>query len=459
MQRHTTGGRLRRALATGAAITRLVAACGGSTGTSAPASAAAPESAAPAGSDAAPSGSGSAYTGPPVTIEYAIWGDPAEINSQKAVVEGFTAANPDITVDVTVADWDAYWDKLQTGLAGGAAPDVFAMDGPLGPDYQGRDVLLDLKPYIDGEGYDLTQLDDNAVKDFTTTDGVVFGLPRDLNVIALYYNRDIFDAAGIPYPDDTWTWDKLIEVGKQLTKDTDGDGTIDQWGVYTETTDMENAWSSFVWQAGGDILSEDGTTSALDRPESAAGIQFLQDLIWKEKVVPDPAIFAETGDAFEQGVAAMEINGSWLVPTHEAAGINLGIAQLPAGPAGKATSVNPTGAVVYANTDAPEASWLLAKYLASPEAQEKIMALKASVPVNKEILATSYPASFDGAQVFADSLAFAHLKPAFAGYNEFNTLLQTELDENVFNAPNKTAADAIAAVNEELNGILAAGTP
>jgi multiple sugar transport system substrate-binding protein len=287
----------------------------------------------------------------------------------------------------------------------------------------------------------------------------VFGLPRDLNVIALYYNKDIFDAAGIPYPDDTWTWDKLIEVGKQLTKDTDGDGTIDQWGVYTETTDMENAWSSFVWQAGGDILSEDGTTSALDRPESAAGIQFLQDLIWKEKVVPDPAIFAETGDAFEQGVAAMEINGSWLVPTHEAAGINLGIAPLPAGPAGKATSVNPTGAVVYANTDAPEASWLLTKYLASPEAQEKIMALKASVPVNKEILATSYPASFDGAQVFADSLAFAHLKPSFAGYNEFSTLLQTELDENVFNAPNKTAADAIATVNEELNGILAAGAP
>ena len=95
---------------------------------------------------------------------------------------------------------------------------------------------------------------------------------------------------------------------------------------------MENFWSSFVWQAGGDILTEDGTKSALDTPESAGGIQFLQDLIWKQKVVPDPAIFAETGDAFEQKVAAMEINGSWLVPTHEAAGINFGIAPLPAGP-------------------------------------------------------------------------------------------------------------------------------
>jgi hypothetical protein len=77
--------------------------------------------------------------------------------------------------------------------------------------------------------------------------------------------------------------------------------------------------------------------------------------------------------------------------------------------------------------------------------------------VNKEILATTYPSSFDGAKVFADSLAFAHLKPAFKGYNEFNTILQTELDANVFNTTNKTAADAIASVNDELNGVLAAG--
>jgi multiple sugar transport system substrate-binding protein len=440
----------------------VVAACGGTASSTAPTTGptvvAPTEAPAASAEPGATTGSGTgAYDGPPVTIEYAIWGDPAEINSQKAIVEGFTAANPNIKVDVTVADWDAYWDKLQTGLAGGAAPDVFAMDGPLGPDYQTRGVLLDLAPYIAKDGYDLTQLDDNAVKDFTTADGVVFGLPRDLNAIALYYNKDMFDAAGIAYPDDTWTWDKLVEVGKQLTKDTNGDGTIDQWGLYTETTDMENAWSSFVWQAGGDILNADGTASALDMPESAEGIQFLQDLIWKHKIVPEPALFAETGDAFEQKVAAMEINGSWLVPTHEAAGINLGIAQLPAGPHGKATSVNPTGAVVYSGSKAPDAAWALAKYLASPEAQSKIMALKASVPVNKEILATTYPDSFDGAQVFADSLQFGHLKPAFAGYNEFNTILQTELDTNVFNAANETAAQAIANVNDQLNQILASG--
>src|SRR5437762_109510 len=181
----------------------LVSGCGGSTATplaSTPAaSAIAPSNAASAQApSAAPSDAG--YTGPAATISYSIWGDPAEIKNQQAVVDAFHTAEPKITVKVTVSDWDTYWDKLQTGLAGGAAPDVFAMDGPLFPDYAGRDVLLDLTPKIQAEGYQLTALDDNAVKDFVTADGKQMGLPRDLNVIALFYNKALFDAAKVPYP-------------------------------------------------------------------------------------------------------------------------------------------------------------------------------------------------------------------------------------------------------------------
>jgi multiple sugar transport system substrate-binding protein len=333
------------------------------------------------------------------------------------------------------------------------------MDGPLFPDYQSRGVLLDLKPYIDRDGYDLTQLADQGVADFTTADGGQYGLPRDLNTVVLYYNKTMFDAAGLAYPDEAWDWAKLVEVAKQLTKDENGDGTTDQWGFYTETTDMENFWSSLVWQSGGDLLNADKTATLLGTPEAAAGIQFLQDLIWKEKVMPDPALFAETGDAFEQGKAAMEANGSWLVPTHTAAGAELGyafgIAPLPKGPAGWFTSVNPTGAVVYQGTKAPDAAWEFAKYLASPAAQEQLMKLKASLPVSKEVLAGPYATSFEGAQVLADSLAYAKLKPSFAGYNEFTTILQGELDTNVFNEPKKTAAQALADVVPKLEAFLA----
>src|SRR3954452_2797346 len=128
----------------------------------------------------------------------------------------------------------------------------------------------------------------------------------------------------------------------------------------------------------------------------------------------------------------------------------------PSGPAGRFTSVNPTGAVVYKGSKAPDAAWEFAKYLASPPAQQQLMTLKASIPVNKEVLAGPYSSSWDGAKVFADSLTYAKLKPSFKGYDEFTTTLQNELDTNVFNAANKTAKDALATVVPQLNQILAA---
>jgi multiple sugar transport system substrate-binding protein len=448
-----TAGPLRRTAVAIAAGAIVLAACGGPTVTATPSGSAPPAASGSAGpGSVAPSDAG--YTGPEATITYSIWGDPAEIKSQQAVVDAFHEMSPKITVNVTVSDWDTYWDKLQTGIAGGDAPDVFAMDGPLFPDYQSRGVLLDLKPYIDKSGYDLGQLADQAVADFTT-EGGQFGLPRDLNVVVLYYNKDMFDSAGIAYPDETWDWAKLVEVGKQLTVDTSGDGKADQWGFYTETSDMENYWSELVWQNGGDILAPDGATTVLNSDAAVGGIQFLQDLIWKEKIMPEPALFAEVGDAFEQGKAAMEANGSWLVPTHLAAGINLGIAPLPKGPAGQATSINPTGTVVYQGSKNPDAAWEFTKYLASPAAQTKLMELKASLPANKEVLAGPYAASFDGAKVLADAIAYARIKPSFRGYNDFTTVLQTELDANVFNEPLKTARQAIDDVLDELNGVLA----
>lgn len=387
-------------------------------------------------------------------IEYAIWGDPAELTNQIALVDAFMAQHPDIKVKVTVSDWDAYWDKLQTGLAGGDAPDVFAMDGPLFPDYQSRGVLLDLAPYIEQDGFDLTALADAGVAHFTTPDGQ-YGLPRDLNVVALYYNKAMFDAAGLAYPDETWTWDTLIENGKKLTLDADGDGQPEQWGFYTETSDMENYWSSLVWQNGGEIISEDRTQTLLGSDEAVGGLQQLQDLIYTHKVMPPPELFVEIGDAFEQGQAAMEANGSWLVPTHLAAGIDLGIAPLPAGPAGQATSINPTGVVVAQSSKNPDAAWEFVKYLVGPEAQEQLMQLKAAVPVDKSVLEGAYATAFPGSDVFAKSIEFAHLKPSFRGYSEWSTVLQGELDANVFNQPNETARQAIDAVLPQLDQILA----
>jgi multiple sugar transport system substrate-binding protein len=459
---------LHRVAALGAVAALLVGACGGTTSPTTAPSVAVPPTAAPSVAAPSPAPAGSAtpaasapasasaascgtYAGPPVKITYAMWGDTTELANQQKIVDAFTALNPNITVKVTVADWDSYWPKLQTDLAGGNAPDVFLMDGPLYPDYQTRDQLLDLNPYIARDGFDTGQLVDLAVLDFTAPDGHLYGLPRDLNTIALFYNKTMFDAAGLPYPDATWDWNKLVEVATKLTRTTDG--KTSQWGFYTETSDMENLWSSLVWQAGGDILSADKKTVVIDSDQAAAGIQFLQDLIYKDKVMAQP-VAGGSGDAFENGQAAMEANGSWLVPTHEAAGLDFGVAPLPTGPAGQATSVNPSGVVAYKGTKAPDAAWEFIKCYTGPQLQAMVASLKASMPANKQVLNDQYATSFDGGKTFADALAYAHLKPSFKGYNEFNTALQDQLDAKVFNDNQMTAKAALDEVTPELQQLL-----
>ena len=202
----------RRLLALVGSMALLMAACGGSTTYAA--GAAPTQRRSQAAVRGAP-GRIAGYTGPEATIRYSIWGDPAEIDSQTGRRRRLPCRQSRGHRQRHVSDWDTYWDKLQTGIAGGDAPDVFAMDGPLFPDYQSRDVLLDLKPFIDRDGFDLGQLADQAVADFTTAEGQ-FGLPRDLNVVALYYNKAMFDAASVPYPDETWDWAKLVEVAHSL---------------------------------------------------------------------------------------------------------------------------------------------------------------------------------------------------------------------------------------------------
>jgi multiple sugar transport system substrate-binding protein len=450
-----------------AVVVLLVASCGSAApsattappsvaaATTAPSATTSPTSSTAASASAPASASAAAacgtYAGPPVKITYAMWGDTTELANQQKIVDAFHVLNPNITVKVSVADWDSYWPKLQTDLAGGNAPDVFLMDGPLFPDYQTRDQLLDLSSYIARDGFDTGGLVDLAVKDFTAPDGHPYGLPRDLNTIALYYNKTMFDAAGLPYPDSTWDWNKLVEVATKLTK-TSG-GKTSQWGFYTETSDMENYWSSLVWQAGGDILSADKKSVVIDTDQAAAGLQFLQDLIYKDKVMAQP-VAGGSGDAFENGQAAMEANGSWLVPTHLAAGINFDVAPLPKGPAGQATSVNPSGVVLYKGSKAPDAAWEFIKCYTGPKLQAMVASLKASMPANKQVLTDQYATSFAGGKTFADALAYAHLKPSFKGYNEFSTALQDELDANVFNDNTLTAKAALDAVTPKLQQLL-----
>jgi multiple sugar transport system substrate-binding protein len=393
----------------------LLTACGGNKATVA-------TSAAPGSASAVPSVTSAA----PVKITYMEWGDPAELDVWKAIVSDFEAANPNVTVDVQVSDWDSYWTKLKTLLAANSSPDVFAMDAPLYLDYQARGSLLNLQPYIDKNPGMLDGLFANTLEAYKTPQGY-FGLPRDFQTIVVFYNKDMFDKAGVAYPKAGWTYDDLRATAKALTKDTNGDGTIDQFGYVIDPWDMEPGWSEIIWAYGGDIISADHTKTLIGEPKARQAWQFLYDMMLVDKTIPDPNTTSQYGgDLFLSGNAAMMAMGHWAVPSYSEATFKWDVVPMPAGPAGQATSVNSAGFVVGKDSAHPDAAFAFIKFVLSQAGQTRLAQMGFACPVLKSVAASQaflqQKAQINN-QIFIDSLAYAHMKPVFKGYDEWASVV------------------------------------
>ena len=257
-------------------------------------------------------------------ITYMAWGSPEELTVWQTIADEFNEANPDINVSVDVSDWEAYFNKLQTLFAGGTPPDVFAMDAPLYPDWQSRGVLKNLQPYLDAEPEVTEDFYSVTLEAYETEEGY-FGLPRDFQTIVLYYNKDMFDAAGVDYPTNEWTLEDMREAAKALTVDTDGDGTTDQWGYWADFYDMELFWGGAIWGSGGQVLSGDYTETLLGNEPARNVFQMMSDMIFEDGSVPDTGEAEQYGyDIFLAERAAMTTIGHWTVPEYTAQGINFG---------------------------------------------------------------------------------------------------------------------------------------
>jgi len=366
-------------------------------------------------------GTAPAATKGPVEISFMMWGAPEELAVWQAVVDDFHAANPNITVKVDVSDWDSYWAKLNTLIAGGTPPDVFAMDAPLFLDWQSRGALLNLQPYIDATPGFLDGFYPQTLTAYKTSDGY-YGLPRDFQSIVLFYNKDMFDAAGQAYPTANWTYADLLAAAKALTLDTNSDGKTEQYGLWTDTWDMELLWSEAIWAYGGEIISADHTKTLIGEGPARDAWAYI-DSLYKEGVMPTPTTSGEYGsDLFQSGMAAMTTIGHWAVPGYVQAGINFDVAPMPKGPAGQATSVNSAGFVLSKDTKNADAAFAFVKFALSDAGQKRLAELGFAIPVLKSVAESDSYLKQPGTlnqQVFLDSIAFAHMKPVFKGYEEW----------------------------------------
>jgi ABC-type glycerol-3-phosphate transport system substrate-binding protein len=307
-----------------------------------------------------------------VTLTWAFWGSPEEAVSHKQVADAFMAEHPEIKIETWNEPWNDYFTKIQALWAGNdpkSIPDI-AFLWPT-PKYAAEGVLENLDPYIQKSGYDLNDYWPGLLES-AMYNGSVYGLPRDIESNVLYYNKALFDAAGVAYPDANWTWDDLLAAAEKLTVK-DGD-TVKQYALAMENNGKFSKW---LLQNGGSILDDMRNPSkcTLADAKSVEAIAFFADMLANGYAMRDADLNQAGGDAgaFQSGQAAMIVQNTSRVSGFNAAGMNYDVAVVPIPEGG--IRWNPAGGaawVMSANSDNKDAAWTFLSWLQGSEGGEKL---------------------------------------------------------------------------------------
>ncbi len=338
-------------------------------------------------------------------VSFMVFGDVAEQAAYEKLVETFSAAHPDITIRLSnVPGQSDYRQRLAAGFANGSPPDImllnyrrfaaFAQSGiePLGP-YLEKSTVIQAADFFEP-----------TIAAYTY-EGQLWCIPQNISSLVLYYNRDMFDVAGIAYPANDWTWDEFLTAARALTQDTDGDGTTDIYGAGIEGSLFRLA--PFVWSAGGDIVDDpvNPTRLTLDDPTTRAAFQWFVNLQVKEKVVPDAVAESaeESESRFINGRLGMFFNSRRGTPTYrDISAFEWDVAPLPYDKV--PTTILHTDAFCMAKaTRYKDAAWTFIEYANSPEGQTILAESGRTVPSLMSVAES--PAFLDPAAKPANSRA------------------------------------------------------
>ncbi|MFA5446791.1 MAG: sugar ABC transporter substrate-binding protein [Sphaerochaeta sp.] len=210
-------------------------------------------------------------------------------------------------VDIQAYPFDGLVEKYVISILGNQAADILAVDNNMLPLLINEGLLLPI------EGVEKSDFS-GAIWDAASKDGVLYGVPFRADTSGVFYNKGMFDEAGIAYPQDDWTWDDLLEIALKLTKGTDRYG-FGISGSAAAATDFEAEVLPIIWAYGGEVI-RDGKM-ALNEPEAIAGLQYWVDLVLKHKVSPSGAVNYDNKDYIEfflNKKVAMMMGGSNVIP-------------------------------------------------------------------------------------------------------------------------------------------------
>lgn len=309
-----------------------------------------------------------------VTLHYQSYKNPEELAVFLQSVGGWAQKVGNVEVKTDVVPQGEYIDKLLVRITGGDPPDMMEVNDRMSSDFIMRGTLLDMTTLIRRDAKEV-DLDDifPGFRDVMLYKGKRYGIPDYCGPTVMYVNKTLFQQAAQPLPDETWDWNKFLEVGKIITKDTDGDRVPNQF-MTTNSLGASPSWTPMVWWSfGGDILKGPGphhpseTEWLIDRPADVAranaqAVEYWGSLIYRHNIIPQPGQRASVRD----GQIATEIAGRWLVPPYKTWDWvqqgQMGMALPPKGPKGRRVRNSTLNATIPHNAKKPDAAWELVKF-------------------------------------------------------------------------------------------------
>lgn len=245
-----------------------------------------------------------------VTLNWAAYQEPSRAPIYAAILKDWKQKYPNIKLNFQTADFTTYYTKLTTNIAAGTVPDVFLMSGAYFYQAVYRKALKQLDSMMKSSGVKLS--DYFGEKPDTVYQGKTYAIPAEIDIVALGYNKTLFDQKNVDPPTDAWTWDELLAAAQKLT-----DPKAGTYGYYSWNSSQEN-WGSMAKENGGSFLTLDMTKGALDQPAAVEAIQFAVDLIHKYKVSPSPqgvsslpGYIQSGGSPFLTGLLGMKFQGNY----------------------------------------------------------------------------------------------------------------------------------------------------
>lgn len=346
------------------------------------------------GSDAADSAETSGNGEEPITLTIMTWNNnPEGTKKEQEILDAFTEENPHITIKQVSATYDEYNERVLTMAAGGNLPDLIWTQPAGYATFVENGLLMDLSDQVDK--LDLDELQPGVIE-LGQVDGTQYGMIRDRSTVQMAYNKDMFDEAGIEYPEDDWTMDEFLETAKALTVK-DGDRTT-QFGI-------ENFYLKELLTAHGtNIMDPETAEITLDAPKTIEAIELSQAMINEYNVQPTGAQTEGMSSLFLSGVAGMSMAGPWdWVEFEKNAAFEFDIVPLPS--ASDKGTLSPAAYLpisINAETDYPEEAWELLEFLTYGGGQDIQAEITSAVPVVNR--ATDDVLSFAGAPDNAQAL-------------------------------------------------------